>query len=100
MFEGYDVTGESDWWIAVPDGFKPSSKHQRTAIGEKAALKMMRDAVALMKQQPKRKRVVLYIGYSAPLANNREIAREIDTLKRQGGAVGFDCAESTLADRA
>lgn len=101
MFDGYDVTGDSDWWIAVPDGFKPSPGNwKRTAVGERAALQMMRDAAALMRHQPKRKRVVLYINYSAPLANNRDIAREIDKLKKDGPAVGFDCDESVLAERA
>jgi hypothetical protein len=105
MFEDYDVTGEHDDWIAVPDGFKPinADDYKRIATGEREALKMIRDAVGLMRTLPKRgrnARTVLYVSYSGPLAKNRDIKRELDTLVKKGGDYGIACHETVMAERA
>lgn len=102
MFEDYDVTGDNDDWIAVPDGFRPGNPrdYKRIATGEREALKMFRDATALLRTLPKRNNTVLYVTYSRPLANNRDIKREIDTLTKKGGAYGVACHETVLVERA
>jgi hypothetical protein len=102
LFENYDVTGQSDDWIAVPDGFKPSyGDWKRVATGEREALQMLKDANGLMRTLPKKGKnahTVLYVNYSAPLAKNRDIKREVDNLKKRGGDYGIYITETMLAE--
>lgn len=103
MFENYDVTGQSDDWIAVPDGFKPASHGdwKRVATGERQALQMFREAHALTGKLPKvgkNGHTVLYVHYSARLCQNRDIEREVKNLKKRGGDYGIQCHETVLVE--
>src|SRR5207245_682572 len=88
MFEHVKVTGRSDGWIALPDGYIPGGTYERVAIGSKQALAMFKaanDIIRTLPRQPASDPTNLIVSYSPVLLDDRQIKREIDAISRDGG---------------
>lgn len=82
------ITGTPEYWIALPDGYEPIGEYDRTAIGGRKTLDLLRDAANEAKRLPSDEQCYLVVYYSAVLTDDpkhgRDIKRQIKDLQRQG----------------
>jgi hypothetical protein len=83
------ITGDRAFWIALPDGYEPGGHYERTAIGGRKTLDMLRDIANEAKRFPSDGETYLVFSYSAALVDDpkhgRDIKRQINDIGRKAG---------------
>lgn len=101
------ITGDAEFWIALPDGYEPTGGfYNRTAIGGRKTLDMLREVASEAKRLPSDAQCYLVFSYSAALLDEpkhgKDIKKQIKDIERKVGksrAIHFDTTQDARPTR-